>query len=212
MPSKHCYADEHGRVQVNMTSGEFMGNTTKKLMYGGKVVTVRRSKHCSDGSVSIHSRTDQHFIMSIPAAEEESREILPAHLLAYARQSSPPYGSILSRRFLMHYHANDVAKEYANFVNFDVRGIFTGQLDPAESKVSNSVDPNELAQREQGWSEKHTDEETQEEGRLGYGNRRASRAGILVLLASTSTEAKFPGSWGLVIPVIWLPRVRARKV
>ena len=151
VPSVHCYADEHGRVQVNMTNSEFVEKGMENWMYGERVVMVRRSKHCPDGSVIMHDRADRHYIMSIPAGQEESsREVLPAHLTAYVRQSTPPYGSILSRRFLLQYHANEVAKEQASFVNFDVQGIYQGELDPLGSEVSTSGNPNGWVQRGAG--------------------------------------------------------------
>ena len=54
---RYCYADEHGRVQVNMTNSEFVEKGMENWMYGERVVMVR-GKHCPDGSVIMHDRAD----------------------------------------------------------------------------------------------------------------------------------------------------------
>lgn len=130
-PSKHCYADEHGRVQVDMALSQYQAEGITNSAFIESVIEVRRRIQLSNGTFMQNQEQDKvesHYIMIIPKADDSSEGQLPASLLAYTKVMDPSFGSIVSRKLVIDYEANEVAKKEAGFVLFNVDGVYEGQL------------------------------------------------------------------------------------
>ena len=118
-PSKYCYADEHGRVQVDMTLSQYQTNGITNSAFIETVVDVRRSIQLSNGTFmqdQDRNKVESHFIMMIPRGDGSSAGQLPPSLLAYAKATDPKFGSIVSRKLIMDYQSNEVARRDAGFI------------------------------------------------------------------------------------------------